>query len=90
MNSTLIAPFTSWADSNQAVAGTATTLNWKIPIGTTYNYDTSLGYRSQHTGGANFAFVDGSVHFLKDSINPITYRALSTRAGGEVLSADAY
>jgi prepilin-type N-terminal cleavage/methylation domain-containing protein/prepilin-type processing-associated H-X9-DG protein len=42
-------------------------------------------YWSLHTGGANFAFADGSVHFLRysaDSVLP----ALATRAGGEVVT----
>ncbi|MDR3638290.1 MAG: DUF1559 domain-containing protein [Isosphaeraceae bacterium] len=46
--------------------------------------------RSYHPGGANGAFCDGSVHFFKNSINPATWLALGTRAGGEVVSADAY
>ncbi len=33
---------------------------------------------------------DGSVKFLKQTINPSTYRALGTRAYGEIISADAY
>jgi prepilin-type N-terminal cleavage/methylation domain-containing protein/prepilin-type processing-associated H-X9-DG protein len=49
-----------------------------------------FGFRSMHPGGANFVFGDGSVKFLKDSINLPTYRALGTRGAGEVVSADAY
>jgi prepilin-type N-terminal cleavage/methylation domain-containing protein/prepilin-type processing-associated H-X9-DG protein len=45
---------------------------------------------SNHSGGANFLFADGSVKFLKNSVNMLTYWQLGTRANGEVVSSDAY
>jgi prepilin-type N-terminal cleavage/methylation domain-containing protein/prepilin-type processing-associated H-X9-DG protein len=50
----------------------------------------NVGFKSKHPGGANFLFVDGSVHFLKTSINMFTYCALGSRAAGEVISSDGY
>jgi len=54
---------------------------------------TTLGewaFRSNHPAGVNFAFGDGSVKFIKQSISDQAFQALGTRAGGEVLSADSY
>jgi prepilin-type N-terminal cleavage/methylation domain-containing protein/prepilin-type processing-associated H-X9-DG protein len=48
------------------------------------------GFRSFHPGGGNFAMADGSVKFIKNSINLVTYRALGTRNLGEIVSADQY
>jgi prepilin-type N-terminal cleavage/methylation domain-containing protein/prepilin-type processing-associated H-X9-DG protein len=45
---------------------------------------------SRHPGGVNVLFGDGSVKFVKDSVNLPTWRALGTRAGGEVISSDSY
>jgi len=45
---------------------------------------------SNHSGGVNACMADGSVKFIKDSINMQTWMALGTRNGGEVISADAY
>ncbi len=53
----------------------------------------SLGqwaFRSFHPGGVNFAMADGSVRFIKNSVNLNTYRALGTRNLGEVVSSDQY
>jgi len=47
-------------------------------------------FRGFHPGGVNFAFADGSVRFIKNSVNLSAYRGLGTRALGEVISADQY
>ncbi len=46
--------------------------------------------QSNHSGGVNVLMSDGSVKFIKDSINMRTYMGLGTKAGGEVISSDAY
>jgi prepilin-type N-terminal cleavage/methylation domain-containing protein len=51
---------------------------------------TSLTADSYHAGGVNCLIGDGSVKFIKDSVNGLTWRALGTINGGEVISADAY
>jgi len=46
--------------------------------------------RSYHPGGVNVLFGDGSVKFLKESINPASWRALGSIGGGEVISSDSF
>ena len=43
-----------------------------------------------HPGGANALFVDGSVHFLKDTSSVPFIAALVTRAGAEMIGGDQY
>ena len=45
---------------------------------------------SNHPGGVNVCFTDGSVRFVKDSVGLQTWWALGTKNGGEVLSSDSY
>jgi prepilin-type processing-associated H-X9-DG protein len=54
------------------------------------NYSSNNEVYSFHPGGANHAFADGSVHFIKQSISPAVFAALISYNGGEVLSADQY
>jgi prepilin-type processing-associated H-X9-DG protein len=54
-----------------------------------YTY-AALTADSYHPGGVNVLLADGSVRFIKSSIDGLTWRALGTIASGEVISADAY
>ena len=58
-------------------------------IGSTARSDLSNS-DSYHSGGVNVGMADGSVKFIKDSVNVLTWYALGTRAGGEVISSDSY
>ena len=44
--------------------------------------------RSRHTGGVNAGLADGSVRFFRNSTAPVTWMALGTMNGGEVVSVD--
>ncbi len=66
----------SWATANQVRYPACK--NWN-------NWNISWGFRSLHTGGAQFLFVDGSVHFLSENINMTTYQRLGGRADGAVV-----
>ena len=52
-------------------------------VGDTFAAVTSRIY---HDGGANALLMDGSVRFVRASIPPATWRAMGTRAGGEVIA----
>ncbi len=97
---------TRWANGGVYYSGitTAATPNYKVKVagyarpfdyvswdenngGSTY---ASLSASSYHPGGVNTLLGDGSVRFVKDTINPAAWRALGTIAGGEVISADSY
>jgi prepilin-type N-terminal cleavage/methylation domain-containing protein/prepilin-type processing-associated H-X9-DG protein len=45
---------------------------------------------SNHPGGVNMGFFDGSVRFVKNSVGYQAYYAIATDAGGEVVSSDSY
>jgi prepilin-type processing-associated H-X9-DG protein len=48
------------------------------------------GFSSRHPGGGNFAFGDGSVKFIKNSIGISVFQHLANRADGEVIDADQF
>jgi len=49
-----------------------------------------FGLRSNHPGGVTVGMADGSVRFVKNEINFEVWRALGTRAGGEVIDQGDY
>jgi prepilin-type N-terminal cleavage/methylation domain-containing protein/prepilin-type processing-associated H-X9-DG protein len=53
-------------------------------------YDEYSEVDSYHAGGINVLMADGSVRFIKNSINQNAWWALGTRANGEVISADSF
>ena len=90
-------------DHNGCTVGMTIPINWQtlriptdgsLPFGIAdyqnrFSY-ASKGQKSKHPGGVNTCFGDGSVRFLKNSINLPTYCAIGSRSGGEVVSADSY
>jgi prepilin-type processing-associated H-X9-DG protein len=93
--------FWRWADADGSYGVSTQPNNKARPMNTTGHYlapdkniegnncganDEAFSY---HPGGVNVLLGDGSVRFIKDSINIVTWRALITRAGGEVISSDA-
>jgi prepilin-type N-terminal cleavage/methylation domain-containing protein/prepilin-type processing-associated H-X9-DG protein len=88
---------TRWSNGGVYYSGftTANTPNQKVDWdwvdendgGPTYM---SLSASSYHPGGVNCLFADGSVHFIKNTVNPVTWYGLGTIAGGEVISSDSY
>jgi prepilin-type N-terminal cleavage/methylation domain-containing protein/prepilin-type processing-associated H-X9-DG protein len=45
---------------------------------------------SNHYGGVNVGFCDGSVKFVKDTIDLATWWGLGTRSGKEIINEDAF
>ncbi len=90
-------------EAHSAAAGTAIPMNlsterapcsdgqtWTtLDLGCRFSF-AYAGFKSEHQGGANFLFCDGSVRFLKDSIARSTYAALGSKDGAEVIDAGAY
>ncbi len=76
-----------WAHTDSAVSTCAIPPNPKKPDGTPYpnsEWQNTYAFSSYHSGGVNMAMTDGSVRFIPDTIDLVTYRALATRRSGEV------
>ena len=82
-----------WSLGGRGVTMRSTEVAMNAPYESWFILSASTGYRedrgfgSHHAGGAHFVFGDGHVSFLEETIDLATYRALSTRAGGEMVTA---
>lgn len=73
-----------------AFLGTGVPINYRIrncaEFADPLRYDDRINaFGSMHTGGCNIALTDGSIRFISDSISPIVFNAMGTRATGEVV-----
>jgi prepilin-type N-terminal cleavage/methylation domain-containing protein/prepilin-type processing-associated H-X9-DG protein len=76
-------------DMSEFLFTTAVGINLRKPALGTPEYGAwEFGLNSRHTGGVNVLMADGSVRFLRDTISAATFRALGSRAGGEVVTLD--
>ncbi|QJW97800.1 DUF1559 domain-containing protein [Frigoriglobus tundricola] len=73
-------------DNNTGTAYTHVGLPNSINCGFPANLAFDVNASSYHTGGVNVLLCDGSVKFVTNAIDLPTWRALGTRAGGEVLT----
>jgi prepilin-type processing-associated H-X9-DG protein len=79
----------SWPYANNAYGTCAIPPNVRRSDGTSYDpidWPNTWSFRSRHPGGLHFAYADGSVHFISDSIGLNVYRALATINGAEVVT----
>jgi prepilin-type N-terminal cleavage/methylation domain-containing protein/prepilin-type processing-associated H-X9-DG protein len=72
-----------WADNNNRI-----TIQVICDGDRTINCNNGNEIYAFHLNGANFLFGDGSVHFIRQDIAPLTFAALYTRGGGEVIGND--
>jgi prepilin-type N-terminal cleavage/methylation domain-containing protein/prepilin-type processing-associated H-X9-DG protein len=87
------------SDSSVARISTVMGINYQInpsgpddcsgdPARARGNGAVTASFRSRHTGGANFCMGDGSVRFMSQSIDPVTFQRLGCRNDGKVIFND--
>lgn len=86
-----------WMGINSVYTGTGVAINYNTCEGApgtgsgcnqhTGQWGASQGFKSRHAGGAQFLLCDGSVHFLAETLDMITYQGLGDRRDGQVLNA---
>jgi prepilin-type N-terminal cleavage/methylation domain-containing protein len=75
---------------NFPVSSTHIPLNTMIRSDTPTNFQKISGFKSAHATGAQFLMGDGSVQFLSETIDYLTYNYLGSRANGETIPAQSF
>jgi prepilin-type N-terminal cleavage/methylation domain-containing protein/prepilin-type processing-associated H-X9-DG protein len=84
-----------WASSNDGNGYCSTLIpinydscddNAPDPCHRTYNWNTEVGFRSAHSGGVNFLFGDGTIHFVEETIDHQTYQYLGGKNDGHAIN----
>ncbi len=79
-----------WMHVNSMWFATSGPINCPVDLDSGLNagqYSMEQAFRSRHSGGANFTFCDGSIHFINDTIDYATYQRLGDRRDGQVVGA---
>ncbi|MGE3818569.1 MAG: DUF1559 domain-containing protein [Isosphaeraceae bacterium] len=92
------ASFTSWMTPNSTLPDVTESNSYCIYpfqmnppcVGPTTALPRMNAARSRHPGGVNVTLGDGSVRFIKNTVNINVYRAISTTKGAEIVSADSF
>lgn len=81
-----------WASGNSSWLSTTAPINFNSCPGSSgvgcahvTNWETSMGFKSRHVGGAQFLMGDGTVRFISENIDYRTYQRLGGRNDGEVV-----
>jgi prepilin-type N-terminal cleavage/methylation domain-containing protein/prepilin-type processing-associated H-X9-DG protein len=74
---------------NFPVSSTHIPLNTMLREDFPINVGKITGFKSAHTGGANFLMGDGSVHFVNQTIDYLTFNYLGSRANSDTASIDS-
>lgn len=81
-----------WMSINSVYTGTGVAINFNTCEGTpgagagcnqhAWQWGASQGFKSTHPGGAMFVLCDGSVKFLSETLDMVTFQALGDRRDG--------
>jgi prepilin-type processing-associated H-X9-DG protein len=76
-------------DMSEHLGSTGVRMNLRlVPPGTPEFAAYEISFGSRHTGGANMGFMDGSVRYLSEQMEAVTYSAIGTRNQGEVAQVE--